>query len=83
MPTVQYRRRGNPKWGQVQPIPCGPVLPTQFELQVRRLGLRREMYVYSEELRIWCEANRNRCYIPEWLLDAWDIEVDPNLDRIA
>ena len=80
MPTVQYRRRGNPNWGQPQPIPA---LPTQFELQVKRLGLRRQMYVYSEELRAWCEANRNRCYIPEWLLEAWDIEVDPNLDRVA
>ena len=83
MPTVQYRRRGNPNWGQSQPIPSGPALPTQFELQVKRLGLRREMYLYSEELRAWCEENRNRCYIPEWLLAAWDIQVDPNLDRVA
>jgi hypothetical protein len=34
------------------------------------------MYVYSEELRAWCERNCNRCYVPEWLLDAWDIQVD-------
>jgi hypothetical protein len=73
MPTVQYRRRGNPDWGQAQPIPA---LPTQFELQVHQLRLAPEMYVYSEELRGWCEENRNRCYIPEWLLKAWGISVD-------
>jgi predicted secreted protein len=32
--------------------------------------------VHSARLRAWCEENRNRCYIPEWLLDAWDIHVD-------
>jgi hypothetical protein len=40
-------------------------------------------YVYSEELRTWCEENRNRCCITEWLLEAWDISVDAYLDRIA
>lgn len=24
----------------------------------------------------WCERNRNRCYIQEWLLDVWGIPVD-------
>ena len=81
MPTIQYRRRGNPKWGQ--PMTSLPSLPTEFEKQVRQLRLTQEMYVYSEELRAWCEANRNRCYIPEWLLEAWDIQVDHNLDRVA
>jgi hypothetical protein len=79
MPTVQYRRRGNPNWGQAQFIPSGPALPTQFELQVHQLRLAPEMYVYSEELRGWCERNCNRCYIPEWLLAAWGIFVDANL----
>ena len=82
MPTAKFRRRGNPNWGQ--PLPSSiPTLPTEFEMKVRQLGLTREMYVYSEELRGWCEENRNRCYIPEWLLEAWDIQVDPFLDRIA
>jgi hypothetical protein len=34
------------------------------------------MYTSSPELRIWCEQNRNRIYIPEWLLQEWDITVD-------
>jgi hypothetical protein len=37
------------------------------------------VYASSHELRRWCERNRNRCYIPEWLLDAWDIPVDPEV----
>jgi len=24
-------------------------------------------------LRNWCERNKNRCYIPEWLLEEWGI----------
>src|SRR5205823_11941273 len=36
-----------------------------------------DRYVLSDELRSWCQRNRNRCYIPEWLLDKWGIPVDP------
>jgi hypothetical protein len=48
-------------------------------MQVRQLRLTEEMYVLSDELRGWCEQNRNRVYIPEWLLETWDITVDPNV----
>ena len=70
-------RRGNPNWGQL--ILVGPAVPTEFELQVRQLRLTPETYALSHELRRWCERNRNRFYIPEWLLDVWDIPVDPDL----
>jgi hypothetical protein len=30
----------------------------------------------SRLFRIWCERNRNRVYIPEWLLKKWGITVD-------
>jgi hypothetical protein len=77
-------RRGNPKWASGgQAIPLGPALPTEFERQVRQLRLAPEDYASSHELRRWCERNRNRSYIPEWLLDAWAIPVDPDLTRIA
>jgi hypothetical protein len=75
------RKRGNPNWGQL--VPLGPALPTAFELQVRQLRLTPDTYVFSDELRSWCERNRNRCYIPEWLLDKWDIPVDPDLSSAA
>jgi hypothetical protein len=47
-------------------------------MQVRNLGLTKETYAGSAQLRNWCELNRNRCYVPEWLLDEWDLAVDPN-----
>jgi hypothetical protein len=67
------RRRGNPNWGKPHSIPA---VVTEFEQQVTRLGLTKQTFTASFELRKWCESNRNRCYIPEWLLAAWSIPVD-------
>ena len=55
-----------------------PVLagPTEFEIIVRRLRLVPEMYAASLELRRWCQLNRNRCFVPEWLLEKWDMDVE-------
>jgi hypothetical protein len=53
-----------------------PALPTQFELTTKRLRLTPEMYASSGELKRWCESNRNRCYVPEWLLKQWGLEVE-------
>ena len=74
IPVVHTRKRGNPNWGRL--IAPAPVLATEFELQVTQLQLTAEMYTSSHELRIWCDRNRNRVYIPEWLLEKWDITVD-------
>ena len=49
---------------------------TEFDGQVRRLGLTREECVSSAELKNWCERNRNRVYVPEWLIAAWGITVE-------
>ena len=78
---VVPRKRGNPNWGK--PIAASPALATQFEMHVRHLRLPPEMYVHSAELRSWCQQNRNRCYIPEWLLNAWDILVESDLSGAA
>jgi hypothetical protein len=75
------RKRGNPNWGR--PIPLAPALPTEFELRVRQLHLMAEMYTSSRELRAWCEQNKNRVYIPEWLLGEWGINVDLNFSTVA
>jgi hypothetical protein len=73
------RRRGNPKWGSGgQPLQPTPGVATEFEEQVRRLRLTNQTCVSSTELRRWCERNRNRCYIPEWLLKEWGLPVDPD-----
>lgn len=74
MPVAYKRKRGNPNWGR--PMPPVPALATEFELRARHLQLTRRMYTSSRELRGWCERNRNRVYIPEWLLEEWGITVD-------
>jgi hypothetical protein len=78
---VRLRRRGNPNWGR--PMAPAPAAATEFEMQARHLHLMPNDYVRSPELRDWCERNRNRCYIPEWLLEAWDIAVDADLTGAA
>ncbi len=66
-----------------RPILHAPILATEFEMRVRQLRLSPEMYAFSHELRNWCERNRNRVYIPEWLLEEWGISVDPNFSDAA
>ena len=68
------RKRGNPNWGK--PMQFVAAAATEFEIQVRELGLTKQTFAGSTRLRNWCEHNRNRCYIPEWLLDEWKIVVD-------
>ena len=74
-------QRGNPNWGQ--PLPPGPAVPTEFELRVKRLGLNKSEYVASDALKIWCERNRNRVYVPEWLLQEWGMSVEASFSGIA
>ena len=68
------RLRGNPNWGK--PPASVPVIVPEFEKQVQRLKLTRADYVRSRELKVWCARNRNRVYIPEWLLEQWGIEAE-------
>ena len=82
-PPAAVGKRGDPNWGRSGPMPLGPALATEFEIQVKQLRLTPETYVHSAELRTWCGQNRNRIYIPEWLLQAWDILVEPNLSDDA
>ncbi len=78
---LRTRKCGNPNWGR--PIPPAPALATEFELRVRQLHLRAEMYTSSAELHNWCERNRNQRYVPEWLLAEWDITVELNFSAAA
>jgi hypothetical protein len=47
------------------------------ELAAKDLLNRRMAYVSISrgasdvQLGRWCERNRNRVYVPEWLLEAW------------
>jgi len=64
-------------------MPPSPVLATAFEVEATQLHLTAEQYVVSAELKSWCKENRNRYYIPEWLLNEWDICVDPYFSGAA
>ena len=75
------RRRGNPEWGK--PILPAPALLTEFEKQVSQMGLRTHEYAASAELKRWCERNRNRVYVPEWLLRDWGMAVEPIFTDVA
>ena len=68
------RPRGNPNWGR--PALPTPAMATEFEIMVRHLHLIPETYVSSVELKRWCMRNRNRFYVPEWLLKEWGIAVE-------
>jgi hypothetical protein len=70
-PTMVNKRRGNPNWGK--PFSSPMPVATEFEGVALRVGLKRETYSRSSQLRIWCERNSNRCYVPEWLLKEWGI----------
>lgn len=41
---------------------------TEFETKLSQLRLTNETCASSAKLREWCFQNKNRCYIPEWLL---------------
>jgi hypothetical protein len=73
---IPLRRRGNPHWGK--PIPPVPATLTEFEKAAKRLRLTKETYASSRELREWCELNKDRHYVPEWLLAYWRILVEPD-----
>ena len=63
-------------WGMpLQPIPA---ILTEFETEVARLGLTISDYAASTDLKRWCNRNRNRVYVPEWLLDEWEMHVAIN-----
>jgi hypothetical protein len=70
---------GNPNWSAGRPVKVTSAATTEFELQARRLGLTEEGYASSDQLRRWYAQNRDRCYVPEWLLTKWGMTTDPNV----
>jgi hypothetical protein len=73
---THFRKRGNPNWGK--PMQPSAMVATAFEDQIEKLGLTYQTCAGSAKLKEWCERNKDRCYIPEWLLKEWSIPVDPN-----
>jgi hypothetical protein len=73
------RNSRKPNWASGRLAEIRPQAPTDFEKEVRRLGLDEHTCEGSRELKKWCERNKDRCYIPEWLLKRWGMSVDPNV----
>ena len=78
--TMQINHRHETStWSSGLPALVPPALPTAFEIRASELSLTAETYFESLELRRWCHDNRNKSYIPEWLLKAWGISVSSDL----
>ncbi len=73
--------RGNPNWSKPY-IPV-PLLRTEFEQQVEKLGLRPGEYQASPQLENWCRRNANSHYVPEYLLKLWGIHVNESWGAIT
>ena len=73
------KRHANSPWASGVSVKLPPAGHSQFERYARKLSLTEQDYANSAELRRWCAANRNRCYIPEWLLKEWKMYVEPEL----
>jgi hypothetical protein len=78
MLSLMARRPGNPRWSSGNLPAPPPKVPGEFETFAKQLGLKEQNYADSPELQAWCRENRNRCYIPEWLLKQWGILVSDN-----
>jgi hypothetical protein len=69
------KRRGNPNWGKPN-APLAIVTPSAFEEQARKLDLTPDQFVNSVRLREWARLNMGLKYVPEELLEAWDLNLD-------
>jgi len=78
MLSLMARRPVNARWSSGNPPTPRPNLPSEFETFAKQLGLTEQYYSDSHQLRAWCKENRNRCYVPEWLLKQWGIVVSDN-----
>jgi hypothetical protein len=72
------RNLRNSNWASGRPPKNRPAEPTGFEEQLQALGLKEQTCEASRELKQWCESNKDRCYVPEWLLKRWKMFVDPD-----
>lgn len=70
------KRRGNPNWGKMSDSTPVVIAPSAFEQEVQKLDLTPDQYVRSIRLREWARRNMNSKYIPEHLLESWDLTAD-------
>ena len=77
--AMSTRVRSN--WSSGIPAEVPPATQTEFEIVAGELNLVEQSYSGSQQLKKWCECNRNRRFVPEWLLKKWGIRVDS--DRLS
>ena len=66
------KRRGNPNWGKPEPFSFAPSI-CSFDSLVKTLNLTPDQYESSAELKRWSEHNKDSKYIPQELLQFWNI----------
>jgi hypothetical protein len=49
--------------------------PSSFEEVVKTLGLSPNEYEHSAQLKAWVQKNKDQKYVPQDLLQAWNIGV--------
>jgi hypothetical protein len=67
-------RKGNPKWGKLEPSGAAIPAVSSFAEVVTELKLQPDQYVHSQRLREWAFRNMNSKFIPESLLKTWGFE---------
>ena len=58
------------------------VTPSHSKCSNRARDILRVFVLFGDGY-IGCEHNRNRYYVPEWLLEEWSITVDPTFSDAA
>jgi len=63
--------------GPTRQLPNLPTVVSQFERMTEQVGLRAapHLWPYDQTLKAWVKANKNKRYVPEELLAAWDMHV--------
>jgi len=73
----KHRPPGNPNWGKTGVKVIATSHPTCFELLCRELGLvELSDMMQSEKLKVWARNHHRSRYIPEALLDFWELDTN-------
>lgn len=77
---VSKKRRGNPSFGRPLP-PSQRIQDSSFDKIVARLELQPDQYAASAELRSWVERNATKKFVPESVLELYQIDLGARLEN--